>query len=201
MGRPRKPNVHRDANGKSRGEIGGIHPETIAVRERELKKDGIILHQLRYNGVSDVPTSTATDAKAGFTLGRLLLFYQQGDRLRGIDRKQYEAGDYFGSLCRRHSAIMGYSLGLKSPMLGQVNGLSTTEPLEETILLVRRQWSNAYNGLRGLILDYSDRPLKLSFGVCVENWPVGVLTANDYGLLRIALNTIGQALDLGKNRA
>lgn len=198
MGRPRKEGVKRDSSGKSRGEIGGIHPETIAVRERELRNDGIILHQLRYNGVSEVPTSTATDAKAGFTLGRLLLFHEQGDRARGINRKQYETGEFWGSLCRRHSAIMGYSLGLKSPILGQVNGLSTTEPLEETILYVRQQWSNAYNGLRCLIQDYGDRPLKLSFGVCVENWPVGVLTANDYGLLRIALNTIGQALDLGR---
>jgi hypothetical protein len=197
MGRPRKNDVKRDASGKSRG-YDGIHPETIAVRERELKKDGIILHQMRYNGVSDVATSTATDAKAGFTLGRLLLFHEQGDVQRGINRKQFEAGDYWAGLCRRHAAIMGYSLGVKSPTLGQIGGLSTTEPLEETVIYVRQQWSNAYNRLRDLIPDYSDRPLKLSFGVCVENWPIGVLTANDYGLLRIALNTIGQALDLGR---
>ncbi len=141
MGRPRKVGVRRDANGKSRGEIGGIHPETIAVRERELRKDGIILHQMRFNGVSEVPTSTATDAKAGFTLGRLLLFHEQGDVIRGINRKQYEAGDYWASLCRRHSAVMGYSLGIKSPTLGQVNGLSTTDPLEETVIMVKcLQW-------------------------------------------------------------
>lgn len=198
MARPRKTNVRRDASGKSRGEVGGIHPETIAVRERELRKDGIILQFKRFDGVREILKSTATDAKAGFTLGKLLLFHEQGDRMRGISRQQFEAGDYWSGLCRRHASIMGYSLGMKSFVLGTVGGLSTTDPLEETVIYIRRQWSDCYNGLCALIPDYTDRPLKLAFGICVEDWPVGVLTANDFGLLRVALNTLGRSLDLDR---
>ena len=200
MARPRKTNVHRDASGKSRGEYEGIHPETIAVRERELRKDGIILQFKRFDGVREITKSTATDAKAGFTLGKLLLFHEQGDRERGISRQQYEAGDYWSGLCRRHASIMGYSLGMKSFALGTIGGLSTQEPLEETVIYVRRQWSDCYNGLCGLMSDYGDRPLKLAFGVCVEDWPVGALNASDYGFLRIALNTIGRSLDMDRRK-
>ena len=108
MGRPRKNDVKRDSSGKSRG-YDGIHPETIAVRERELRNDGVVLHRMNFNGVRDELRPTATDAKAGFTLGRLLLFHEQGDVIRGINRKQFEAGEYWSSLCRRHAAIMGYA--------------------------------------------------------------------------------------------
>lgn len=200
MSRPRKTNVRRDASGKSRGEYEGIHPETIAVRERELRKDGIVLQFKRFDGVKEVNKSTATDAKAGFTLGRLLLFYEQGDRERGISPNQYNAGDYWSGLCRRHAQIMGYSLGPRSFDIGAINGLSTQEPLQEIVDYVRAQWKGCFEALQGLGCSHGLRPLKLAFGVCVENWPVGSLNETDFGCLRIALNTLEKAIDRSKIR-
>ena len=130
MARPRKTNVHRDASGKSRGEYEGIHPEKIAVRDRELRKDGIILQFKRFDGVREITKSTATDAKAGFTLGKLLLFHEQGDWGAGNIPKQYEAGDYCRPSASSTPRPMGYSLGMKSFALGTIGGLSTQELLE-----------------------------------------------------------------------
>ena len=103
MGRPRKSNVHRDASGKSRGEYLGIHPETIAVRERELRNDWIILHQLcsYKRGVSEVPTSTATDAKAWIypCLAGCFFSSEQGDRSSGHKSEAVRGGSIIGHRC------------------------------------------------------------------------------------------------------
>ena len=42
MARPRKTNVKRNASGRIRSEQG-IHPETLAIRERHLREAGVPL--------------------------------------------------------------------------------------------------------------------------------------------------------------
>src|SRR5215470_10875600 len=106
-GRRRKPNVIRDLRGKSRGEPEGVHPETIAARLRELRREGVPVQDRQ----------GALDALAGFTLGRLLLRNRADPGDPGsINEQQYNAGHEWAKLVRRHAALMGYALGTpKSP--------------------------------------------------------------------------------------
>src|SRR3989442_641811 len=116
-GRNRKPNVIRDARGKSRGEPAMVHPETVADRLRELRHDGVPARD----------RNAALDALAGFTLGRLLLRNRADPGDPGsVNEQQYNAGQEWAKLVRRHAAIMGYALGSpKSPSFVLVgSGLS-----------------------------------------------------------------------------
>jgi hypothetical protein len=199
MGRLRKGNVRRDRNGKSRGEPLQIHPEALAVRERQLKEDGIVLEFNRMEGHRQVIKRTAEDSKAGSTLGRLLLRRQQGDYACSISQEQFDAGDAWSILCRRHASIMGYSLGPHAASFEIGGGRSTHEPIEETVLYVRRKWSSCYNALMEADKSHGHEVSKITFGICVENWPMAALW-NDggYGKLRTGLNTLARALDMGR---
>lgn len=191
-GRKRNPNVLRDASGKSRGEKAVVHPETVAVRERELLKMGLPLKG-----------SQALDQLAGFTLGCLLLRGRANkDDPGGISQDQYDAGDAWQKLCRRHAAIMGYKLSVKSPSFLMVaGGLNTApEPDETEIERVKAKWSACYDKIMEVCREEKLRGRDILrardvvYGVCVENWPLSHLRAGDFGLLRLTLNALGKVL-------
>jgi hypothetical protein len=187
-GRKRKPNVRRDARGKSRGVSDAIDPETLAIRARELRAAGF---EPRFAG------QHASDALAGFTLGVLHLRWQ-ADRNDpgGISPEQFNAAQAWTRLVHRHAAIMGYSLNIRTPSFIMVGSGITclAEPEEKEILSVRRQWSDCYNALMAAARDHGLRVSIVTYGVCVENWPVGTLSGADLGLLRIGLNALGKVV-------
>ena len=93
MGRPRKTNVKRNASGRSYGEQG-IHPETLAIRERHLREAGVPLtfmkREMTQHGWREVEKRTAEDRMAGYTLG-LLRLRDKSDPA-SISQAQFEAG-------------------------------------------------------------------------------------------------------------
>lgn len=187
-GRKRKPNVRRDARGKSRGLPDAIDPETLAVRARELRAAGF---EPRFAG------KYASDALAGFTLGVLHLRWQANkDDPGGISPEQFNAAQAWTRLVHRHAAIMGYSLNIRTPSFIMVGGGMTclAEPEEKEIVAVRRTWSDCYNALMAAARDHGLRVSIVTYGVCVENWPIGALSYEDLGLLRIGLNALGKVV-------
>jgi hypothetical protein len=183
-GRKRKPNVQRDARGKSRGAPDAIDPETLAVRARELRAAGF---EPRFAG------KHASDALAGFTLGILHLRWQANkDDPGGVSEEQFNAAQAWTRLVHRHAAIMGYSLNIRTPSFIMVGGGVTclAEPDEKEIIGVRRKWSDCYNALMSAARDHGLRVSIVTYGVCVENWPVRNLSREDLGLLRIGLNAL-----------
>ncbi len=187
-GRKRKPNVRRDARGKSRGEIEAIDPDSIAVRVRELRKAGF---------TAGFAGRHASDALAGFTLGVLHLRWQANkDDPGGISREQFDTGQAWNRLVRRHAAIMGYRLTIHTPSFIMVGGGidCAPEPEEREIVGIRRKWSDCYNALMSACRDHGLRVSIVTYGACIENWPVGALSHKDLGDLRIGLNALGQVV-------
>lgn len=181
-GRKRKTNVMRDRQGKSRGERPqDIIAEALAYRKRDLQRDGI-------------KPEHALDALAGFTLGRLLLRHRADPSDPGsIDQEQYNAGEAWSRLVRRHAAIMGYSLGTpKSPSFLMVaSGLSCeAEPDQAEILGVRRRFSDCYTALMDACRVHGLAARDVTYAVCLDNRPMESLTRDDYGHLRIGLNAL-----------
>ena len=187
-GRRRKPNVIRDLRGKSRGEPEGVHPETIAARLRELRREGVPVQDRQ----------GALDALAGFTLGRLLLRNRADPGDPGsVNEQQYNAGQEWAKLVRCHAALMGYALGTpKSPSFVMVgSGLSCAEePDEQEILAVRRQWSDCYRALMEVCRTHGLAVRDIVYAVCIDNRKINSLSATDFGNLRIGLNALGRVL-------
>ena len=182
MSRPRKKNVFREANGRESRSI--IDPAVLATRARHLEEEGI-------------SGEHAKDALAGFTLGRLLLRWRADPgNPGGINQEQYDAGDAWASIVRRHGAIMGYRLNIHTPSFVMVGGGrdSTPEPEEETILHVRRQWRECYAAIIKACGTHGMRVRDVTYGVCIENWKIETLTQDDYGHLRTGLNALARAL-------
>jgi hypothetical protein len=194
-GRKRKLNVIRDARGKSRGEPEIVHPETIAARLRDLHRDGVPARDRQ----------DALDALAGFTLGRLLLRNRADPGDPGsINEQQYNAGQEWAKLVRRHAAIMGYALGSpKSPSFVLVgSGLSCAEePDEEDIIRVRRQWSDCYRVLMEVCKTHGLAVRDITYAVCIDNRGIEFLTPSDYGNLRVGLNTLAKVLGTATREA
>jgi len=187
-GRKRKSNVRRDARGKSRGEAEVIHPETLAVRARELRNAGL---DASFAG------KHASDALAGFTLGVLHLCWRHNkDDPGGISDEQFNAGQAWNRIVHRHAAIMGYTLTIRTPSFIMVGGGTSclAEPDEQEILAVRRNWSDCYNALMAACRDHGMRVSIVTYGACIENWPPGALSHKDLGDLRIGLNAIGKVV-------
>ncbi len=191
MARPRKKNVQRSASGKSRGEKAEIAPEVLAVRIRENKRHGLEL---------DSPG----DALAGFTLGVLLLRNRQDKSNPGsITQAQYDAGDRWASIVRRHANIMGYELKrgagqVKSPSFSMVGGGKNTspEPSDDKIAEARDQFRITYDAIMAVCRDHGIAVRDILFAVCVDNRPVLELSEADYGNLRLGLNALVRALRL-----
>lgn len=192
LGRPPKANVQRDASGKSRGERDGIAPAVLAVRIRENEKNGLYLDQ-------------PGDALAGFTLGILLLRGRQ-DRGNpgGITQTQYDAGDRWASIVRRHSNIMGYELkrgaSVKSPSFSMVGGGRNTNPDadDEQIAAARDAFRVTYDAIMALKEAYGSTTAiqvrNVLYAICIENIPVNDLSEVDCGNARLGLNTLARTL-------
>jgi hypothetical protein len=196
MARPRKTNVKRDTTGRSRGE-SGIHPETLAVRERHLRAAGVPLtfekRELTRNGWQGVLKRTAEDRLAGFTLGVLRL--RPKDDPGSISEAQFDAGDEFCQIVHRHAAIMGYKLTVPSPNFMMMSGgRAVTEPDEETIARVRGKFRLCFDALMEETRVHGKRVWQVTYGVCVENWPPASLSMADYGYLRTGLNALGKSV-------
>ena len=181
-GRKRKVNVVRDGRGKSRGEgPQDIIAEALAYRKRDLLRDG-------------VKPEHALDALAGFTLGRLLLRHRADPSDPGsIDQDQYNAGEAWARLVRRHAAIMGYTLSPpKSPSFVMVaSGLSCeAEPSQSEVFAVRRRFSDCYSALMEACRMHGLAVRDITYAVCLDNRPVESLTREDYGNLRVGLNAL-----------
>ena len=189
-GRKRKPGVMRDAKGKSRGLPDAIDPQSLAVRVRELRRDGID---------ADTARAFSRDPFAGFTLGRLRLIGIAAEKSglidpRAITHDQCDAGQRFANLCEMHARIMGYAKGSpKSPALSLVSfGVSTAdEPDEATIKRVRHQFRASYDAL---IAAVGPAAARRCHDIC-QGWVrVDQMGEADFGNLRVALNALGKVL-------
>jgi hypothetical protein len=186
-GRKPKLNVIRDARGKSRGEPLGVHPETLAIRLRDLRRDGLRVANPK----------AALDALSGFTLGRLLLRHRADPSDPGsVNELQYDAGQEWAKLARRHAMLVGYASGSPvSPSFAMVAGAScAAPPTEEEIATVRRQWSDCHHGLMEAAKTHGLAIREVVHAVCVENRSLEFLTHADYGNLRIGLNALAKVL-------
>lgn len=197
MGRPKKENVKREPSGKVSRSAHEIHPETLAVRERQLIADGVPLtfmkREMTQQGWREIEKRTAEDRLAGFTLGVLRL-RPNGDP-GSISEEQFEAGNTFCNIVHRHAAVMGYKLSVPSPSLMAVGaGAAVVEDDQETIDRVRKRFRDCYDALMEQTRMHGKRVWQVTYGVAVENWPCGTLSSADYGHLRVGLNALWKAL-------
>jgi hypothetical protein len=191
MSRRRKTDVRRDRRGKSRGEPDAIAAEVLAARARELMADKIGVEHAR-------------DALAGFTLGRLLLRGRADPSNPGsITQAQYDAGDDWSKIVRAHARIMGYSLARSSPSFVLASGgvSCTSDPAHAEVVRIRRQYSDCYRALIEAGTVFKDHRkasglevAMICWDVCINNRPLGSLSAADYGNLRAGLNALVKAL-------
>lgn len=195
-GRKRKSNVIRDPNGRSRGEREVVDPIRLQYRARDLARDGISPAHVR-------------DQLAGFTLGRMRLIgvaCERGEHqdYRAVSVEQYNAGESWARLCRRHSAVMGYSLGSpRSPsfvMVSNGDGGSSPEIDEDEALAIRRDWSDCYRALMdaGKAHGLGVKLATICWDVCVNSRDLATLSEADCGNLRLGLNAIGHVMGAGR---
>jgi hypothetical protein len=139
-----------------------------------------------------VTAKQARDERLGTALGRLAWHGT-------ISTAQYEAGQEFGELYRRHHMVMG--LLLPSPwsiagllVSGGIFGGSSGEPDATLVERLRRRFGAATDALDQCDRDHrfspGRRPALLIYrAICVDEdttlWP-----AEDLGNLRIALNAL-----------
>jgi hypothetical protein len=188
-GRKRKIEVVRDKNGISRNSRyieKQYYAQTLARRGVDLEHDRL-------------KPEHAGNPLAGFTLGRLFLLHQQApEDPFGISEVQYNAGNMWAGIVHDHARLMGYKLSVKSPGFHLVSaGVScSTEPTQEEIDRIRSRWKASYDALMESCreLDMGLRARDVTYGVCVENWPIRIISPDDVGKLRTSLNYIGRAL-------
>lgn len=197
-GRKRKSGVNRTKSGQiSRAGEGGIHPETMLVRERQLKSVGLVLEFNKLEGGRTVTKRTAEDRLSGYTLGQLRLRKQQDDKNPGgISLDQFEAGEAWASLViARKSLDDSRKLSAKTPSFSMVaGGGSSGEMDQDRIDRIRKRWDSCEAALNGCTGDPVWKIKQVLYGVCVENWPMAQLSEIDLGQLRTGLNAIGRAL-------
>lgn len=196
MGRPRKLNVKRTPSGRVSRASDGIHPETLAVRENQLRQDGIILSFMTQEGEREIEKRTATDRLSGYTLGRLYLRYQQDKSNPGaISQDQFEAGEAWASLVvSRKSVDDSHRLNAKSPNFAFGGGRSLIDMDPERVSRIKSRWKECDQALNDAAVSHGWKLRQVLFGVCVENWPIECLSEADFGLLRTGLNALHRAL-------
>lgn len=195
-GRKRKVGVKRTESGRI-SRAGEIHPETLAVRERELARDGIILSFVQIDGGRVSTKITATDRLSGFTLGRLYLRWQQDHGNPGsISRDQFEAGEAWASLAiARKSIDDSRRLGPKSPSFSLISaGRSFGDMDPDRVERIKSRWSACDGALNEVCQHHGWQVKQVLYGVCLENWPIENISEMDFGLLRTGLNTVGRVL-------
>lgn len=193
LGRKKKQDVKRDrTTGRSRGE-DGIHPESLARRERELREAGIVLQFEKIENNRVTVKRTATDALSGTTVGKLLLRWRQSPgRPDGISQDQFDTAEEWLKLCHRHAAIMGYKLNISAMTMETGGGLSTAaDPDPEYIARTRRRWTACHDALG----REGARVYTVTSGVVLQEWPLDRMTQSEIGELRTGLNAIRRALD------
>jgi len=185
VGRKRKTDALRNASGTSidyKRAQRLDYEARVARRARDLIADG-------------VNPANAPDRLAGFTLGRLLLRWRacKSDP-SGLSQKQYDTGQRLAGIICRHAAVHGYSLNVRSPAFVILGGQDCSPPPdEERIAQIRAEFTACYDAIMRVCREHDLRARDLVYGVCVQNWPVGMIT-DQFGLLRLALNEVGEAL-------
>jgi len=202
-GRPPLTNVVRRKDGKSMGPPVGIHPETLAVRERQLLEDGIILSFGKTELGREIIKRTADDRLSGFTLGRLLLRYRQDkSNPGGISETQFEAGETWNKIVHRHARIHGYNLSVKTPSFIMVSFGKGGGAPDNDDEYIREQWQACYNAIVKICAEQGSLAVRdILYGVVIEDWPISRLTGStqrdtdkNYGDLREGLNALVRAL-------
>lgn len=192
-GRKRNLNAVRDDRGISREHerLQRIDYESrLALRGEHLKADR-------------VDPGFALDARSGYSLGRLLLRYKSNKGDPGaISPEQFSAGARWCRIVHRHAAIMGYKLTTPSMNLIMAGGLfSGGEPREDEIAECRDDYRQAFDAIMGATRDHGKDVWRITYGICVENWPIGCLSESNYGALRIGLNALHRVFLDGRGKS
>jgi hypothetical protein len=202
-GRKRKANVIRDYAGRSRGEPeDSIRSVALAYRAREMQEAGLGHylarkgHQRRGERASGHPLA---DPLNGSTLGLLRQRNKASrDDPSGINQLQFEAGEKWAALCRRHAQIMGYPIGTtRSTPLEMIGGRSCVPDADdEAALDIRRRWSDCYRALMdaGVSLRRGVHVALICWDVCVNNRNIRHMGAQDFGDLRAGLNALARVM-------
>jgi hypothetical protein len=181
-GRKRKSNVVRFPGGK----VAREHPDVVRA---------VVIAQRR----KEVPPDQAGDPLAGHTLGRLRLRWRAGTDQPpdAISEEQYVTGEWYGSLCVRHAALMGYATG--SPRAAAFERLGAgvscaAEPDEEVILKTRRLFGDCYRALMetGRLVRAGPRLGMLVYDVCLDRRHPDSLSTGEIGNLKLGLNALGR---------
>jgi hypothetical protein len=202
-GRKRKANVIRDSAGRSRGETeDSIRSVALAYRARELAEAGLghyfanKVHRRRGERGSG---HSLADPLNGSTLG---LLRQRNKASRGdpsgINQAQFDAGEKWAGLCRRHAQIMGYPIGTtRSTPLELIGGRSCVPDADDDVALdIRRRWSDCYRALMdaGVSLRRGVHVALICWEVCVNNRNIRHMGAQDFGDLRAGLNALARVM-------
>jgi hypothetical protein len=194
LGRKPKGNVARFPCGKIREEL----PESvIAVALAPRLRAG-----LRYSDAvvrDERGKVVGSNQDGGHTLGLLRL--RGASDPGGISDAQYHTGMAYALLCQRHGHIMGYSTGSpKSPgfqLVSRETG-DGEPPNEETIVLIRRQWSDCYRALinAGRDIGAGTRVATVTYDACLDRIAFTALQADDVarGNVKVGLNALGRVL-------
>jgi hypothetical protein len=198
MARPAKPNVKRDATGKSRGE----EPEDImATALRHRLKQGIPYESLVVR--DERGKVTHSDAFAGYTLGRL----RQAGKQHGISMAQFNTGDNYAKLIRNFNAIYEVpSYSAKSPHFESVSRGTVRRPDadEEWVAEIKGKFNDCYNTLIQTGVDlkngigvhgrrYNGTEVAVwTYDACLDRKPFVAFGPEEIGLVRMGLNSLGR---------
>lgn len=197
-GRKRKTGAVRTSDGISRDYRDAqekAYAASLAVRAAQLERERVLPSPKdRKDGIE----TFADNRLSGFTLGKLYLRYKTYSAdPSGITGRQFSWGNRWCGIVHAHARIMGYRLSVKSPsfiMVAGQSGGAEPEPDEEEVMEIRRQFSDCYNMLMAASRDHGLRVRDITYGICIENWPIGTLQGDDIGLLRVGLNSVGKGL-------
>lgn len=193
-GRKRKVNVARTKTGAiSRAGKQTISAETLSVRERELKADGLILKFRKLEGGREVEKRTAEDRLSGYTLGKLLLRSRQGIP-GGISQPEFDALEAWASMVIARKTIDdSRKLEAKTPSFIMVGGGGfSTEIDQDKVNRIRRKWFECEFELNQLQCPWKVK--QVMYGVCLEGWPLCQLSETDISNLHTGAQAVLVAL-------
>lgn len=193
-GRKRKIGVARTKTGAiSRAGKTSMSAETLAVRERELEADGLILKFRKLEGGREVEKRTAEDRLSGYTLGKLLLRSRQG-LPGGITQPEFDALEAWASLVvARKSIDDSRKLEAKTPSFSMVGGGGvSTEMAQDRVDRIRRRWFECEYELNQLQCPWKVK--QAMFGICMEGWPLSQVSEMDISNLRTGAHAVIAAL-------
>lgn len=196
MSRPRKARVTRERHLERVREDAERHYREVRLgyRARDMARIGIKLAREGERG------AYPSDPLAGSSLGLLRLrgrFSGGGRNPGGISERQYNAGEAWAKLCRRHAAIMGYELKpVKSLSDFDRRGGRSVAPAPPPDLVeeVRDKWSKCYEAIMDECKTHGLGVRNVTYAVCIEGVHPGSLSPRDYGDLRTGLNALARVL-------